>query len=123
MAAPYWALFDRLVQAGALQRYESFAGNWLCSLDGTQYFASTKLHCPQCSVKQQNGQPHYAHTAITPVLVAPGEAWVITLEPEFITPQDGQEKQDCERNAAKRWLTQQSAHFGGHAVTSRGRSL
>jgi hypothetical protein len=24
--------------------------------------------------------------------------------PEFIAPQDGAEKQDCERNAAKRWL-------------------
>lgn len=25
--------------------------------------------------------------------------------PEFIAPQDGAEKQDCERNAAKRWLS------------------
>jgi hypothetical protein len=29
---------------------------------------------------------------------------VLPLMPEFITPQDGAEKQDCERNAAKRWL-------------------
>jgi hypothetical protein len=29
---------------------------------------------------------------------------VLPLAPEFITPQDGAEKQDCERNAAKRWL-------------------
>jgi hypothetical protein len=29
---------------------------------------------------------------------------VIPLEPEFIVPQDGAEKQDCENMAAKRWL-------------------
>jgi hypothetical protein len=29
---------------------------------------------------------------------------VLPLMPEFITPQDGAEKQDCERNDAKRWL-------------------
>ena len=28
----------------------------------------------------------------------------LALAPEFIVPQDGQEKQDCERAAAKRWL-------------------
>ena len=31
------------------------------------------------------------------------------LPPEFIVPQDGVEKQDCERNAAKRWLTKHGA--------------
>jgi hypothetical protein len=34
----------------------------------------------------------------------PGHDKVIPLEPEFITPQDGAEKQDCENAAAKRWL-------------------
>ncbi|MEZ5671720.1 MAG: hypothetical protein R3E08_04785 [Thiotrichaceae bacterium] len=29
---------------------------------------------------------------------------IIPLFPEFIQPQDGAEKQDCELNAAKRWL-------------------
>jgi hypothetical protein len=28
--------------------------------------------------------------------------------PEFITPQDGKDKQDCEREAAKRWFSQHS---------------
>jgi hypothetical protein len=36
--------------------------------------------------------------------VAPGHQQVLPLPPEFISPQDGAEKQDCERNAAKRWL-------------------
>jgi hypothetical protein len=41
------------------------------------------------------------------MIVAPGHNMVLPLMPEFITPQDGAGKQDCERNAAKRWL---SAH-------------
>ena len=37
-------------------------------------------------------------------LVAPGHDKVIPLEPEFVVPQDGAAKQDCENMAAKRWL-------------------
>jgi len=37
-------------------------------------------------------------------VVAPGHQQVLPLPPEFIIPQDGAEKQDCERNAVKRWL-------------------
>ena len=33
----------------------------------------------------------------------------MTLPPEFIVPRDDAEKQDCERNAAKRWLVRQGA--------------
>ncbi len=120
---PYWEILAGLKAAGQLERYRSLAGNWLCALDGTEYFASMKIHCPRCSVRILNGQAHYAHTAITPVLVAPGEPRVITLEPEFITPQDGQEKQDCERNAAKRWLTRHADRFAGQAVTYLGDDL
>ena len=36
-------------------------------------------------------------------VVAPGHSRVVPLFPEFIAPQDGAEKQDCERNAVKRW--------------------
>jgi hypothetical protein len=36
---------------------------------------------------------------------------VIALEPEFITPQDGHEKQDCERAAIKRWVQRNASEF------------
>src|SRR5690606_17885299 len=104
LAAPFWALFDLLAEAGELEAYRSIAGQWLVSMDGTQYFGSTKIQCGRCSVTVRNGSEYYAHAAITPVLGAPGETRVLVLEPEFIQPQDGQEKQDCERNAGKRWL-------------------
>ncbi len=57
------------------------------------------------------------------MLVAPDEKRVIALEPEFIQPQDGQVKQDCERNAAKRWLTQHAAYLAEHKVTFLGDDL
>jgi hypothetical protein len=42
-------------------------------------------------------------------VVAPGHTQVLPLPAEFITPQDGTEKQDCERAAAKRWLARHGA--------------
>ena len=58
-----------------------------------------------------NGQVTYFHQAITPVIVAPGKHEVIPLEPEFITPQDGHAKQDCEQVAAKRWIERQAGRY------------
>ena len=57
------------------------------------------------------------------VLVAPDEKRVIALEPEFIQPQDGQVKQDCERNAGKRWLARNAPYLAGHKVTLLGDDL
>jgi hypothetical protein len=44
------------------------------------------------------------HAFLGATIVAPGHQQVLPLPPEFIAPQDGTEKQDCERSAAKRWL-------------------
>jgi hypothetical protein len=45
------------------------------------------------------------------VIVAPGQKHAIALRPEFIVPQDGHEKQDCETAAAKRWLDKEAARY------------
>ena len=123
LAPPFWDMFDLLEEAGELEAYRSFGGQWLVSQDGTQYFSSTKIHCPRCTVTMRNGTEYYAHTAITPVLVAPGESRVLVLEPEFIQPQDGQEKQDCERNAGKRWLARNGPRLARHGATLLGDDL
>ena len=52
----------------------------------------------------KTGVVAYSHTAITPTLVHPKLKKVIALFQEFITNKDGEEKQDCEINATKRWL-------------------
>ncbi len=90
-----------------MDAYRCIGGDLLVAMDGTQYFSSTKIHCPQCSVTEHaNGSITYSHSVVTPVIVAPGNPRVLPLEPEFVTPQDGHQKQDCENAAAKRWLAQ-----------------
>ena len=58
-----------------------------------------------------------------PVLVALGQSQVLALAPEFITPQDGNEKQDCEVAAAKRWLSVHAQTFTGQPRTLLGDDL
>lgn len=53
----------------------------------------------------------------------PDQPRVIPLPPEFISQQDGHTKQDCEINAAKRWLTQWGAHYCSAGVTLLGDDL
>ncbi len=77
----------------------------LLALDGTEYFSSHPIQCPNCLTRQHaNGPVTYFHTALTPVRVKPGLDKVIPLAPEFVRPQEGAQKQDRELNAAQRWL-------------------
>jgi hypothetical protein len=79
-------------------------GRTLLAWDGTEYFCSQRLGCPHCLTrKRTNGKVESYHTLLAATAVAPGHSKVVPLFPEFIAPQDGAEKQDCERNAAKRW--------------------
>jgi hypothetical protein len=57
------------------------------------------------------------------VIVKAGESRVLVLEPEFITPQDGHEKQDCERAALKRWVERNAERLGGRKYTVLGDDL
>lgn len=99
-------IFNVLNKSGYLdEEFRSFNNNLVIGLDGTQYFSSKTIHCDNCNTKNhQNGTTTYFHTVVTPVIVKPGNNWVIALAPEFITPQDGHDKQDCENAAAKRWI-------------------
>ena len=56
-------------------------------------------------------------------LVAPGHTQVLPLPPEFIAPQDGAEKQDCERNAVKRWLASHGAALAPYRPVYLGDDL
>lgn len=57
------------------------------------------------------------------MIVAPEHAQVITLAPQFITPQDGHDKQDCEIAAAKRWVSSHACLFGDQSITLLGDDL
>ncbi|WP_157487279.1 hypothetical protein [Desulfosarcina sp. BuS5] len=57
------------------------------------------------------------------MLLKPGCNKVISLPPEFITPQDGHKKQDCENAAAKRWLNQFVPLYKAFGITILGDDL
>lgn len=57
---------------------------------------------------------------MTSVFVKPETAQGLPLPPEFIVPQDVQEKQDCERNTTKRWCERDHEHCPAHSVTYLG---
>lgn len=113
-----------MIASGQLEAFQSYGGQVLISCDGTQTFSSTKLHCANCSRRElSNGETSYSHSAILPVVVKAGESRVLALEPEFISPQDGHEKQDCERAAIKRWVKRNAEHLTRGQYTLLGDDL
>lgn len=98
-------LFGHLQRGKALEPFVFWDGCYLVSLDGTTYFSSGKVHCPSCLEKHhRNGSTTYAHQLLGATLVHPDRKEVIPLAPEPIIKQDGHTKNDCERNATRRWL-------------------
>jgi hypothetical protein len=96
----------RQVQRGkVLEDYVFLEGCYLVALDGVEYFCSTKVHCEHCMTRHhRNGEVSYYHQMLGAVLVHPDFSEVLPLCPEPIQRRDGQTKNDCERNAARRWL-------------------
>jgi hypothetical protein len=113
--------FEYLKEQGTVERFRSFANTLLVPIDGTGYFRSETIHCESCTVTHHNdGRVNYSHQALLPAIVKPGCEQVIPLEPEFIHPQEGHEKQDCEQEAAKQWITSAGAYYSREGITLLG---
>jgi hypothetical protein len=101
-------------ERGGLEAMRRLGGRVLIALDGSEHFCSRKVSCPQCSTRQRSdGETEYFHTFLSATMVAPGHKTVLPLPPEFIRPQDGAAKQDCENRAAKRWLERVAPAYAG----------
>ena len=88
---------------GAWRLSASWAGHVLIALDGTEYHVLSRVHCQQCSTRKRGkDRIEHFHAMVWATLVAPDHTRVVPLEPEFIVPQDGHEKQDCESRAVRR---------------------
>ena len=98
----------QLERRGELREFVFLGGSYLVSLDGTGYFSSKKIHCPSClrKVSTKTGEVTYYHQLMAGVIIHPNRREVIPLMPEPIVRQDGETKNDCERNASKRFLFQ-----------------
>ena len=104
----FQSIHRRLERSQELRKYVFLGGSYLVSLDGTGYFRSKKIHCSSClqKVNQKTGEVTYHHQLLGGVIIHPSCREVIPLMPEPIMRQDGETKNDCERNAAKRFLAQ-----------------
>jgi hypothetical protein len=80
-------------------------GHYVVALDGTGYFSSKTIHCASCLHKEhRNGSITYAHQMLGAAIIHPDCRAVIPLMPEPIVQQDGTEKNDGARHAAKRFI-------------------
>ena len=114
---PFWEIYQHLDDGGHLDSYGGVAGTRLISLDGSQYFSSEEIHCPNCRVTVRDGRTYHSHLLMMAVVCAPEQEHVVCLDPEFITPQDGHGKQDCEQQAIKRWVERNAERLEPWSVT------
>lgn len=87
-----------------LEDYQYLRG-YLVSVDGTGQFTSNNISCEDCCSRTlRNGEKQYYHQLLGSVIIHPDKPNVLPLFSEAITRQDGESKNDCERNASKRLL-------------------
>lgn len=96
-------LLKHLQRGKQLLAYKLDSGHHLIALDGSQYFSSEKINCPSClTYKGATGARRYSHQILQAVMINPHVRQVLPLAPEPVANTDGNSKQDCEINAAKR---------------------
>lgn len=98
-------LFSKLQRSKKLENFQFLNGHYLLSLDGTGKFSSGNISCPHCCKKEhKNGKVTYYHQMLGGCIVHPEQSNVVPFCPEMIHNVDGNTKNDCERNAAKRFI-------------------
>lgn len=117
----------KLQRGKHLEQYQLFPGMYYFPMDGSQFYESKEIHCEQCLSKEhRKGEKTYSHQVLQGGIAHPDCAQVIPFMPEQIVNADGKSKQDCEMNAAKRYIkTLRSEHpqlnflIGGDALFSK----
>ncbi len=117
-------VFMGLRQEKYLKDFRSSQKRLLVALDGTRYFSSPKINCINCSkTNHPTKGVIYHHDVVMAAVVNPFSNHVLPLSPEFIVPQDGHAKQDCESAAAKRWLRRYASLTKEEEITILGDDL
>ena len=107
LAPAFNDIFRELQRGKELEKFKFLDQYYLLALDGTQTFQSYNIHCDKCLVKKPKngkGDISYSHQMLAGCIVHPQMKQVIPVSPEPIQNDDGSTKNDCERNAAKRFL-------------------
>lgn len=99
-------VFERMRRIKWLERFKTSVGGTdylTLVLDGSEYFHSTKIHCPSClRQNHSSGTVHYSHQVLAATIVKANSHQILPFDAEPIRNSDGADKQDCETNAAKR---------------------
>ena len=127
-ASEVFSLFPAVLNHPAMTKpvddFRYLSDQLLIALDGVRSFSSNNLSCPKCSTQtHSNGETTYSHSMVSATIVHPDKADVLPLIPSFIEPQDGHEKQDCEREASKRWMLGIGAQYAQLGATLLGDDL
>lgn len=104
LAPVFKEYLSRLQRGNHLKRFV-FEGRYLLTVDGTQYYSSNDINCSKClETTLKNGDTSYSHKVVQPIISHPDIKQILPLMPEEICHHDGDNKQDCETNAAKRLI-------------------
>lgn len=105
LRAPFRSAFSALQRGKNLEAMTFIDAYYLMSGDGTGFYSSAKVSSPYCLRKTlKNGTEMYYQQMYAAALVHPDHKEVIPFFPEMITRKDGATKDDCERNAARRFF-------------------
>jgi hypothetical protein len=107
----YQDVFRELQRGKVLESYRYLDEGYILALDGTGYFNSETIHCSSCMEKRHEQADgtitiSYYHQMLGAAILHPDKSEVIPVMPEPIIKQDGAVKNDCERNAARRFLAE-----------------
>jgi len=96
-------LFKRVRKLGILNNYRYYRKHIVVSVDGVEHFCSKKISCKHCMQRKHRDETtSFYHSMLSAAIVHPDKKEVFILDNEPIVKQDGETKNDCERNAAQR---------------------
>lgn len=106
------ALHTSAQRGKVMEDFAVLGNRQLLAIDGTGLFSSSSVGCPQCWLKKhRSGNVEFYHQLLVAAIVHPDHGTVLPLDFEPIVKADGDTKNDCERNAAKRLLPSIRSQF------------
>lgn len=102
---PFRTIFHQLQRGKVMPKMTCLGGYLLMAIDGTGIHSSENIGADYCLTKERrNGTIEYHLQMVSGAFVSPECKAVFPLCPELIRRQDGATKNDCERNATKRFI-------------------
>ncbi len=120
----FTACFNKLQQLEVIKSFYFLKKQLLITVDGVHYFHSNKVNCKRCLVtKHKKGSLSYNHSMLGAVLVHPNRKEVFPMACQPIYKQDGQTKNDCELNAARRLIVDLDQRYQSQPLVLVGDAL